>query len=411
MKTVGIIAEYNPFHNGHAYQIAQAKEKTGADYCIIVMSGNFTQRGIPAIMDKSFRTRAALTCGADLVIELPVSYATASAEYFAMGAVSLLDRLGVVNSICFGSECGNLEALHALSDTLLSENSAFKACLKTYIKEGYSYPQARNHALSDTCPQLGSDLSLLQAPNNILGIEYLNALKKRKSSIKAYTIPRAGADYHDNTLHTAYSSALAIREVLAQGNILSLKKQIPPAVYEWMKADCQKTFPVLPDDMASLLLYKLSMEQEHGYSAYFDIDSCLSDRIRKHLFSYTGFTSFCLALKSKNMTYARISRNLLHILLNIYQTDVDAFCSEDYVYYARVLGLKKESAPLLSAVKANSSIPLISKLSGGVRMISPEHGRKMLSQDIRAGHVYDIIAHQKFRLPLKHEYQKQIVTL
>lgn len=411
MKTVGIIAEYNPFHNGHAYQLAQAKEITGADYCIVVMSGNFVQRGAPAIMDKFFRTRAALTLGADLVIELPVSYAAASAEYFAMGAVSLLDCLGVTDYLCFGSECGNLALLNTLSDTLLSEDAVFKASLKSYLKAGYSYPQARNLALCDTAPELTCDISLLQSPNNILGIEYLNALKKRSSRIKACTIPRMGAGYHENTLHAACSSALAIRTELACGNILTVKDQIPPAVYGWMQDGFQKFFPVLPDDMAPLLLYKLLMERETGYSAYFDVDSCFSDRIKKHLFSYTDFTSFCMQLKSKNMTYTRVSRNLLHILLNIYQEDIEKFCKKDYVYYARILGLKKESAPLLSAIKANSSIPLISKLSDAAQIISSENGRKMISQDIQASHVYDVISHQKLHHGIQPEQQKQIITL
>lgn len=143
MKTVGIIAEYNPFHNGHAYQIAKARELTGAEYVVIVMSGNFVQRGQPAVMEKSIRAEAALLCGADVVLELPVHYSTASAEYFASGAVALLHRLGVVDALCFGSECGEIGRLSKLADALLTEDEAFKSLLKKRLKEGIPYPQAR----------------------------------------------------------------------------------------------------------------------------------------------------------------------------------------------------------------------------------------------------------------------------
>ncbi len=407
MKTVGIIAEYNPFHNGHFFHLAKAKEITDADYCIVIMSGNYVQRGIPAVMDKVLRTRAALMCGADLVIELPVHYSSASAEYFAGGAVSLLDRLDVTDCLCFGSECGQIESLLRLCDVLLSENAEFKSLLQKHLKAGSPYPKARNLALSETFPQLADELSLLQHPNNILGVEYLKALKKRGSRITPYTISRKGADYHDGSLCTAYSSALAIRNSLSQNSDISLiKEYIPASVYE-----DQKLFPLFPDDFSSLLAYKIIQEQETGFDAYFDIDKDFSDKIKKLFRSYTGFSAFCDALKSKNMTYTRISRNLLHILLNIYQADIDLFCSQDYVCYAKILGFKKESAPLLSKIKADSSIPLISKMADASNLIASETGRKMLAQEIQADDIYRMAVQQKFHVHLPNEYQRQIVII
>lgn len=412
MKTVGIIAEYNPFHNGHAYHIAQAKEITGADYCIVIMSGNYVQRGAPAIMDKSLRTRAALMCGADLVIELPVHYAAASAEYFACGAIALLDRLGVTDCLCFGSECGDLSSLFLLADALGSENGEQKALLKEYLKSGYSYPHAEALALGTSSPQLSDELPLLQHPNNMLGLEYLKALKKRGSRIKPYTIPRTGAGYHDASLQPAYSSALAIREVLTLHDDISLiKNLVPPACYELMEKNAQKSFPVLCDDFSSLLAYKLLQEQDNGFRAYFGIHADFSDRIKRLLPSYADFTSFCTALKSKNMTYARIARNLLHILLNIYQADIELFVSQDYIYYARMLGLQKKSAPLLSKIKADSSIPLISKLADAPKLIASESGQKMLAQEIQADNIYQMTVYQKFHYRLPNEYQRQIVIV
>ncbi|MCM1386258.1 MAG: nucleotidyltransferase [Bacillus sp. (in: Bacteria)] len=412
MKTTGIIAEYNPFHNGHAYHIAKAKEMTGADYCIIIMSGNYVQRGAPAIMDKGLRAHAALMCGADLVIELPVHYAAASAEYFAEGAAALLDRLGVADSLCFGSECGDLQALLRLSDVLLSENTQLKSLIRENIKAGYSYPQARSLALTDAYPQLTDEILLMQQPNNILGVEYLKALKKRNSRIIPYTISRDGGGYHDASLQSVHSSALAIRNFFMEnGDISLLQEHIPAASYQELVQAYQKFFPVLADDFSALLAYKLMQAPDDGLSVYFDIDKDFSDKVKKLFYSYTDFTSFCDALKSKNMTYTRISRNLLHILLNIYQEDIDNFRARDYVFYARILGFKKESAPLLTAIKANSSIPLISKLADAPALISSPYGRSMLTQEIQADDIYRMVLQQKFHRHLPNEYQRQIIIV
>ena len=412
MKTVGIIAEYNPFHNGHAYQIAMAKKMTGADYCIVVMSGDFVQRGAPAIMDKYIRTQSALENGADLVLELPVYYATSSAEYFASGAVALLDKLGVTDTLCFGSECGDIEVLSALADTLLTETPQFKQILKQQMKTGASYPQARNHALSVTAPHLTGALHVLQSPNNILGLEYIKALKRRQSRIQPYTLSRFGADYHASTLEASYSSALAIREsIVRRKDICYIKDQIPSGVYAAMEKAFGRTFPILPDDLSALLPYKLLLEQCSGYTSYLDIDAAFSDRLTRMLPSYTNHASFCEQLKTKNMTYTRVSRNLLHILLSIYQADMDSFCKKDYVYYARMLGFKKEAEPLLSLVKERSEIPLLSKLADADSVIDHKNGQKMLAADIRSGHIYSILIQQKFGGALQNEYRNQLIVM
>ena len=412
MKTVGIIAEYNPFHNGHAYQLAAAKKMTGADYCIVVMSGNFVQRGTPAIMSKYLRTESALRNGADLVLELPVYYSTGSAEYFASGAVALLDKLGVTDTLCFGSECGDIETLSALSEALLTETPKFKRTLQQLMKQGASYPQARNHALSVTAPHLTGALPVLQSPNNILGLEYIKAIKKRKSNIQPYTLSRTGGGYHSASLETSYSSALAIRESIRQRqDIRYIEDQIPSSVYAMMKEAFRRTFPILPDDLSVLLPYKLLSEREHDYISYLDVDTAFSDRLTRMLPAYTDYTSFCELLKTKNMTHTRVARNLLHILLGIYQTDMDSFCKEDYVYYARMLGFRKEAEPLLSAVKERSAIPLLSKLADADNIINHNNGSKMLDADIRAGHIYSLLIQQKYGGKIQNEYQSQIKVM
>ncbi|MDD6810611.1 MAG: nucleotidyltransferase [Lachnospiraceae bacterium] len=412
MKTVGIIAEYNPFHNGHAYQIAKAKEITGADYCIIVMSGNFVQRGTPALLDKSLRTKAALQSGADLVLELPVYYAVSSAEYFASGAVALLDKLGVTDYLCFGSECGNLTILSALANALLDENAIFQSNLKEKLKDGLSYPQARNYALAASSPNLKADLDILQSPNNILGVEYLKALQKRSSRILPYTITREGAGYHMSKLHESYSSALAIRQSLCEKqDIAHVKEQVPESMYALFEENYQKNFPILPEDISNLLCYKLMMEQEKGFTEYLDIDHDFSDRIRKLLSTYTDYSSFCEQLKSKNRTYTRVARNLLHILLDIYQNDMEVFCADDYIYYARILGFRKDAAPLMSAIKKNTSIPFFSKLADSDSYISSTSGRKMLQKDIHTSHIYSLLLHQKFGQGIQNEYKTQVIIV
>lgn len=222
MKIIGIIAEYNPFHNGHAYQIEEIRRRTQADYIVVAMSGDFVQRGAPAIVDKYARTRMALSCGADLVIELPVLWATASAESFAAAGVALFEKMGCVDGICFGAECENLSLLSEIADILAEEPSAYRAALSSYIKEGLTFPQARAKALSEsapTPPKTGSALKnafsesasltqselakILVSPNNILAIEYLKAIRRQDSSLTPYLIKREGAGYHDTEIYDA----------------------------------------------------------------------------------------------------------------------------------------------------------------------------------------------------------------
>lgn len=410
MKTVGIIAEYNPFHNGHAYHIAKAKEVTGADYCIVVMSGCFVQRGAPAIADKYLRAEAALLNGADLVLELPVYYALGSAEYFASGAIALLDKLGVTDTLCFGSECGDIALLSEFARKLLGENDIFKEVLSSQLKSGTTYPNARNAALQASAPHLSSHMNVLMSPNNILGIEYCKTLYRRRSHIQPYTFPRAGASYHDASLNSSYCSALAIREAISSsGHLQDIRTLMPQSAYDLLAAQSGSIFPVFADDFSLPLHYQLLSEQQAGYSEYIDISSSLSDRIVRNLPAYHGFTDFCDQLKTRNMTYTRIARSLMHILLRMRQEDFATYQSEDYIYYARMLGFRKNAEPLLSAIKAKSRIPLLSKLADANSLLSA-NGQGMLAKDIYASHVYQSVVRHKFPAcaNIETEYTKQI---
>jgi predicted nucleotidyltransferase len=229
MKVVGLITEYNPFHNGHKYHIEEARRITGADYVVAVMSGDFVQRGVPAIIDKYSRTRMALNNGVDLVLELPVCYATGSAEYFAHGAVAVLNALGVVDYLCFGSEAGEIELLQKATELIYSAPASFDDLLKAYLKEGLNYPAARQKALEAVTGSLSPDnnrpddnnalIKVFTEPNNILGIEYLKAIHDLSASMQPVTIRREVAHYHEATLTridtpSVISSATAIRSTI-----------------------------------------------------------------------------------------------------------------------------------------------------------------------------------------------------
>jgi len=446
MKVNGIIAEYNPFHNGHQYQLATAKQETGADYTIVVMSGNFMQRGTPALLDKFKRAEMALLCGADLVLELPAYYALSSAEDFAMGGVTLLDKLGVVNHLCFGSECGEISVLEKIAGILVQEPAEYVELLHGYLKEGLSFPTARSKAL------LGYDASLIEykevltSPNNILGIEYCKALLRRGSNMEAWTIQRIGSDYHDITLegdakvvhhniagndvafthdnaivddvrgncasiNCPASSATAIRQAIKDDmDLTHLQTHMPEEAFAVLKATLRESSPVFSNDFSSILIYKLLQEQKNGYESFMDVSTELSDRIRNTLYDFRNLESFCDLLKRKDMTHTRISRCLMHILLDMKTQTTESFRAMDYVPYARVLGFRKDSTPLLSAIKEHSSIPLITKLADAKEILS-EDAFGMLQEDLRINQIYQSVCALKNGGTIENEYRTPIVIV
>ena len=425
MKITGIIAEYNPFHNGHQYHIEKTKELTGADYVVVVMSGSFTQRGIPAFTDKYTRTQMALSCGADLVLELPLYYATGSAEYFAIGAVSLLDKLGIIDSICFGSECGNITLLTEIAQILVQEPAHYQELLQAALKDGQSYPVARNSAfvqyISDTSPEKAVMYKeVLRSPNNILGIEYCKALLKRNSSMTPYTIKREGGAYNDTALTAINSSALAIRTALScTDDFVQVQNQMPASAYMLLQNAYKQKVPVTPEDISLLLHYRLLLHETEGYTKFMDVSEELSHRIMKNLRYYKDFTSFCELLKTKEITYSRISRALLHVLLSVTKENMNCYKANDYIMYARMLGFRKNATALFALLKQTTvankqvsekalAIPLISKLADAKEYLS-DTALSMLAEDIRATHIYNAVVQNKFGCELKNEYQTEVV--
>lgn len=411
MKITGIIAEYNPFHNGHRYQIQKARQITGADYIIVVMTGNFTQRGTPALIDKYSRAKMALMGGADLVLELPVCFATGSAEYFASGAIALLNQLGCVDAICFGSECGDIVPLKNVAHALVNETDDYKKILKSKLKNGSTYPVARNAALAETMDGFIPYDMVLGFPNNILGIEYIKALIRQNSSIEPFTNQRIGSDYHSYRLAEAFSSAISIRQSLFMKDDLELvRPQLPSATYQVMEEDFHKTFPVFDADFSSMLKFKLLLEREKGFTEYMDVTKAISDKLVRNTFKMQGFDEFCDLLKTKDVTYARISRCLSHILLDIYAEEVAQYMDSGIVFYARALGFNENAAPLSKAIKKNASIPLITKTTSAPANLYPL-GRKQFEHDVHAAHIYECIAGTKYHAGMRDEYRRQMVKI
>lgn len=427
MKTVGIIAEYNPFHNGHLYQLLQAKKLAGTDYAVVVMSGDFTQRGIPALLDKYARCEMALQNGADLVIELPVCYATGSAEYFARGAVALLDSLHV-DALCFGSECGDIASLRLIARILAEEPAVFRECLRERLRQGLSFPAARSQAmkyflqsgsLSADClaeglsPDMVEKLpSLLEAPNNILGIEYLKALHRRNSSMEVYTVARKGAGYLDAALpDNAFASATAIRRHILDAKDCSLLSPfMPESALHIMMRELSLGGPVCMDDFSSMLFYRLLSLQETGFTEFADVTEALSDKIAKHLEHFSSFSAFCDGLlKSKDLTRSRLDRTLFHILFDIKKQDMEAFSAGGDALYAHILGFRESSREIFGPLSA-AGVPLLSKLADAKLLLSPL-ALHMLAQDTFASHLYDSIIAQKTGRPMLHEYRRQITIL
>ncbi|MEG1847482.1 MAG: nucleotidyltransferase [Lachnospiraceae bacterium] len=420
MKVVGIIAEYNPFHNGHLYQIEQARSLSHADYVIVVMSGDHVQRGMPALLDKYARARMALANGADLVLELPLYYACSSAQYFASGAVSLLHHLGVVDSLCFGSEYGQIDVLSMIAHALYQESETYSICLRNYLAAGKPYPEARMLALLDTLPKSrnndDSDIyNILSAPNNILGIEYLKALMTCQSDIIPCTVKRLGSAYHDTQLVDSLSSAAAIRDALRQNvDLTLLKSHMPASAYQIIQEYTQEAPFLFPDDYSQLLHYKLLLDAPVGYTAYADVSEELSNRIVNYLPQYTELSEFINLLKTKDITYTRISRCLLHILLDMKQDMMQACCHDGYAHYARILGFQQASTPLLSAIKQNASIPLISKLADAKFLLSDRPiAYTLLQADLRASLIYHsgMANLSRFEQPPYNEYTHNLILL
>lgn len=408
MKIVGIIAEYNPFHAGHAYHIEETRKQTGADYIVVVMSGDFVQRGAPAFLPKHTRTQMALLGGADVVFELPATHACQSAELFALGGVTLLNGLGCVDQISFGSESGNIEAFEILGNFLSTETVEYQDLLKKFLKNGISYPAARQQAIEilfSSSPIHQEISTLLASPNNILGIEYCKALNRIHSNIKPFTMVRTGSDYHSQTLEGHFPSASAIRAKCVTPNSLcssDMSTYFPSRVFQFMNEQLVGHTTLTEQDFSLLFRWMLYSHSTDSLCQYMDINPELGNRLINTRNHYETFSQFLSLLKTKELTYSRLSRALFHILLDI--KEISPLC------YARLLGFKKSAAPVLREIKKHGTIPLITKLADASSILSQEQ-MALLEKNVIISNLYENVLCEKYKKTFVHEYKKNLIII
>jgi predicted nucleotidyltransferase len=418
MSTVGIIAEYSPFHNGHLYQLEQAKKITNSKYCVVIMSGNFVQRGEPAIVDKWTRAKMALQNGADLVIELPVHFSTSSAEFFSYASVKLLNDLGIIDYLCFGSEVGDTDYLYKIASVLCHEPSTFKIELNKYLNDGYSFATARSQALinyltNNNVIDLPKQdiLSIIKSPNNILGIEYLKALIKLNSSIKPFTIKRSGSSYHDQAMSISLSSATSIRKFLGDdsNDLSKLANCMPKSSYNLLIESINNKFaPVYIDDYSMVINYILKSSLSDDLQNYLDVSEGIENRFIKAITSYNTINEIINYSKTRRYPISRIQRTLIHMLLTISKEDFSTFVLNGYSQYVKILGFRKESQNLLKSIKQKCDLPIISNVKDSMKVLN-ELQLKMLQDEIRCSDIYNIALGSKYSTIAKNDYTKSII--
>lgn len=432
MKVCGIIAEYNPFHSGHAYQISAARKKSGCDFCIAVMSGDFVQRGAPALADKYIRARGALLEGADLVLMLPVYGSAASAEGFASAGVAALISTGVTDAISFG--CEDISVCEGdylrLARELSLESEKFKRTLAAGLSSGLPYAAARIRAIQH-CYGSPLDLSFIKQPNNLLAFEYLRAMERFHARLQVFPVERLGSYHAASFTHDAqtavdttafasasvpaagFASASVCRQALLSNSAPLLQAladacQIPGDVYRLL-ADYAENYAYLQeDDLSQMLHYALLSQRPTGYEHVLDCSGDLSARIVNQLDKYEGFSQFCDLLKNKSLTRARIARVLTHILLQLPREMPAALVTDDGTLpYLRVLGFRKSAAPLLHEIKKHAAAPLITRAADASNLLS---GRQLayFKQDLFASEIYRSVLLHKCGRCYPDDYRRRI---
>lgn len=401
MKAVGLVTEYNPFHNGHLYHLNKAMELTGADISVAVMSGDFVQRGEPAVLDKYTRTSMALNSGVNLVVELPVNYAVSSAESFAAGALKVLDYVKA-DSIAFGSESGDIERLSKLAHILCDNEDTLYKEISKYTANGISYAAARQKVVEKLTDK--DTAAMLTSSNNILAVEYLKAIIKNNYAIKPYTVQRQGDSYNDTDIRSEYASATALRENLKADNI---SEYIPVKAGLILSSN---TNYIYPDDITETLFTRLldilfASDYDknvfiENVMQYPDVSKEIAGRLYKSAMDMItrtvpqrseskdnwafSFGSLCEHIKTKEVPLSRIKRALVRITLGLDKKHMEKYANEPYI---RVLGFDKKGQEYLSYIRKTVEVPLITKTADY---------KEMLLDDIHAANIYNMIVAGKY---------------
>lgn len=400
-RVLGIIAEYNPFHNGHLYHLDASKKVTGCDYTVAIISGNFTQRGSTSVVDKWSKTKMALQNGVDLVIELPVLYSISSSENFADGAIKILNSLGIIDYLSFGSETPDITVLDLIADILCNEPKDYKKLLATELDKGLSFPKARENALLDYIKNTNTfendkqDFEeykkALSSPNNILGIEYLKALKKYNSSIKPVCISRFATDYNSSDFSGSIASATAIRELIKNKDFNSIKTVIPENSYSVLM-DCINSGHIVPDlnCFEKELIYTLRKMSTEEISNLPDVSEGLEFSIKKAANSCNTINEFLDIVKSKRYTVTRLQRILLYALLNISKEDMQ-LSKQVEMPYVRVLGFNDNGKKLISEIATkHPELKIITSVKKFIDTNSNKDLQVLFNKDVLATDVYSL---------------------
>ena len=378
MKITGLITEYNPFHQGHQYHLDTAKSMTGADAIVVIMSGNFVQRGLPAMVDKYRRTRMALLAGADVVLELPVFYATGSAERFAHGAVSNLDQLNCITDLVYGCECPNPALLQKIAALTVEEPPEYKTILHMALQNGSSFPAARNLAVQTL---LADAQDVLKQPNNILAVEYRKALLRLSSPIVPHELARKGEGYHQ--------SASVIRKAVAAGDEEVLREQLPDFALGLLD------YSMDADDFTALLFYRLRTLTVEEMLTHADVTPELAARILRYRSQYQSFSQFADLIKTRQVTRTHIQRALLHLLLHVQK-------EESPLPFVRLLGFRQETE-VLHEIKKRSSLPLLAKVA--------DDRDDRLAADHLAADIFSQMVWSKYQIALPDEFHAGPILL
>lgn len=368
MSAVGLIVEYNPLHNGHVHHYTRAKEITGAEHSVAVLSGPFLQRGEPGIVSKFARAEMALAMGADLVIELPVSYAVQPAEWFAYGGVALLHATGVVDSLCFGTESGSLDLLLPVSRLLADESPELQERISIHLREGMNYPAAYSKAAAAAAGIGGSEeelLQMLQKPNHTLGLHYLIALHRLKSAIRPFTIPRIHAGYHDEMpSHSAIASATAVRRMLLTQDVDAAAPYLPESTLRILSREFREgRGPVTWESFRGPLMHLLLTSSAQELETLHEVTEGLENRLKRALYALKQPTTEALlaALKTKRYTHTKLQRMLTHILLRHTKAEMSPATLAAGPGYIRVLGFSRAGQGLLKTMKKTAALPVLVK--------------------------------------------------
>ena len=389
-RVLGIIAEYNPFHNGHLYHIAKSKQETGAQYVIAVISGNFVQRGNTSIINKWKKARMALLNGVDLVIELPTVYSISSAENFAEGAIKIFNSLGIVDTISFGMETSDIATLNNLANVLFNEPKEYVTMLSHELQKGNSFPKARENALLMYLNDIKRYANVMSGSNNILGIEYLKALRKTKSTITPIGIKREKVLYNDKYIVDEFASATAIRKMLLTKELNDISKVMPRNSYLLLGEELKKGHYVIDiSRFEKEIIYNLRKMSVEEIAKLPDVSEGLENSIKNAADSCNTLNELINIVKTKRFTQTRIQRILLYSLLGIDKKQMET--SRKITPYVRVLGFNNKGKELISEMmNLNPKLNVVTSVKKYIDNVANKNLKEMLEKDILATNIYTL---------------------